>query len=467
MRGFLQRPAGSAVNRAVLAFCCLVLSACGALAQLASGRALSTRSYSGQFVVRGNPQPAGLPLALMGSPATNWVRLEPRLLALSCERIKEAMLRELDAADHWRGKVFLNLHPIRNLYDPILVTPAQFADGWVYYVDLPDAVEPDQFFRALVRVLLQEWVNRAPRSAAAEVPAWLSEGLPEQFLSDATREFVVRPAEGKVGNLMMRSLTRQARRTDPLTQAHEFLRTHTPMTLDQLSWPQAELFAGEALWTYRYSSQLFLHELLRLRNGKPALCAMLDGLAQHLNWQTAFFRAFGAHFQRPLDLEKWWDLQAVHFTNRDLSQTWNREDSFRKLSEVLRARVQIRAGSNAPVVQADAPLQGVLLEGDYAGHRDLWPFKIQQLQTLRFWLTPEVVPLADEYRRTLEAYVRRMERGRSTPADMANAYEQSRIAQATARQLDRLDRERENRAVRYAPPAPAPAPAKQAGSQRR
>jgi len=38
--------------------------------------------------------------------------------------------------------------------------------------------------------------------------------------------------------------------------------------------------------------------------------------AQYYNWQFAFLQAFSATFQQPLDVEKWWSLQLLHFTGR-------------------------------------------------------------------------------------------------------------------------------------------------------
>lgn len=424
-------------------------------AQFAPGTELNTRSLSGQFVVAGNRQPSRLPAALASLPLTNWVRLEPQLLALSCERVKTALLRSLNAPDRWRGRVFLSLHPVRGADDPILITSERFADGWAYRLDLPDFVEAPRLVRALVRVLLTEWANRNSAGGAADVPAWLGEGLPEELLSDPTRDLVVRPPQAQGSGPPMRLLTRQGRWPHPLAAAHAFLLTHPPLTLEALSWPPPGQFVGEAALTYRYSAQLFVHELLRLRDGRAALGAMLEALPRHLNWQTAFFQAFRAYFQRPLDLEKWWDLQVVDFTSHELSQAWNRADSLRQLDEILRAFVQVRASTNAPAAPAAVPLQAVLLADDYASQSDLWRFKVQQLQLLRVGAVPEVVLLADEYRRTLETYLRRMERGRSVPGDALNRYEQSRIARETARQLNLLDLKREalRPTPRTAPPA--------------
>ncbi len=425
-------------------------------AQFARGTMLNVVSLSGQFVVIGDPRTSRLPGALAGLRVTNWVHLEPQLLALSCERIKRALLHSLDAPDRWRGKVSLRLHPVRRADELILITSERFTDGWDYYVDLPDAVEVPRLVDAVVRVVLVEWANRNNTGRAAEIPAWLSEGLPEELLSDPTLDLVLRPPEARASGPPMRLLTRQGRWHHPLAAAHAFLLNHPPLTLEELSWPRPGQFDGDGALTYRYSAQLFVHELLRLRDGRAALGTLLELLPRHWNWQTAFFQAFGSQFQRPLDLEKWWDLQVVDFTTHELSQTWNRTDSLRQLDEVLRVFVQVRAGTNTPATHAEVPLQEVVLEGDYGSQADFWRFKIQQLERLRIGVAPEVVVLADEYRRILESYVRKRELSQAMSGGPPNRYEQNRIARETARQLNLLDQRRETlRATKESSPPAA------------
>src|SRR6185436_2967115 len=58
------------------------------------------RSFSGQFTGRALAAPAAYPKSV----ATNQdlVRLEPTLVAVSCERIKQLLYRELNANAPWR-----------------------------------------------------------------------------------------------------------------------------------------------------------------------------------------------------------------------------------------------------------------------------------------------------------------------------------------------------------------------------
>src|SRR5882724_1053064 len=96
-------------------FCAAVFLAAfcgGARAQFSTEETGSAHSTSGQFAVTG-----GRPVSrLAGSPAiatnTDLVRLEPALLAVSAERLKESLRRKLGIGQSasWSGKIFLALH---------------------------------------------------------------------------------------------------------------------------------------------------------------------------------------------------------------------------------------------------------------------------------------------------------------------------------------------------------------------
>src|ERR1035438_10299904 len=74
---------------------------------------ITARSHSGQFVVyAGRPAPPPLPVANLATNQ-NFVRLEPTLAAVSCERIKQLLMRELSASAPWRGHIYMVLHPDR------------------------------------------------------------------------------------------------------------------------------------------------------------------------------------------------------------------------------------------------------------------------------------------------------------------------------------------------------------------
>jgi hypothetical protein len=431
------------MKRLVPVCLCIPWLLANAYSQVASPAPSSVRSRSGQFIVYGCGQSSTPPSTKSLSANSSLVRLEPTLLTISCERIKQALLWRLGATDQWRGKVYLLLHPAQNPDEIILVTSSKFADGWAYRVELPDALEPERLVRALVRVLLVEWANRNAAERSVEIPLWLSEGLSEEMLATSAIDLVLQPPEAAAAGLPLRRTMREERRANPLARASEQLRTRSPLTLEELSWPEEEQLTGDAAEAYRSSAQLFVHELLRLKDGRACLCTMLGELAQYLNWQTAFLHTFGAHFERQLDLEKWWALQVVHFTGHQLAQNRSGEDSLRRLDDALRTPVQVPVPSDAPPQHAEVRLQTVIQEWDYARQRQVLQTKIQQLQMLRLRVAQPVLMLADNYLQVLQSYLRRTEKWRFATAANTARPAVRRMIEQTVKQLDALDARRE------------------------
>src|ERR1051325_4065361 len=95
------------------AFAALLALGSIAAAQIAPGLNLKpvTRSHSDQFVVFG-AESVSLPSRFPGVATNiNFIALQPTLLAVSCERIKEALGRRLGVGPLWRGKIYLSLRP--------------------------------------------------------------------------------------------------------------------------------------------------------------------------------------------------------------------------------------------------------------------------------------------------------------------------------------------------------------------
>ena len=142
---------------------------CGnAFAQLSLPDMNLTRSVSGQFIVTGDRAGIVTRHCTRGSTNADFVRLEPALLAVSAERIKQTLWRTLgvDSTAPWRGKIFLALHPARSLDEDVTVLSEHFADGWNYRVALPDVLPRTRFLRALTGVTLLEFANRGAGRAS-------------------------------------------------------------------------------------------------------------------------------------------------------------------------------------------------------------------------------------------------------------------------------------------------------------
>src|SRR5512140_3656676 len=87
----------------------LVFLAAGCAALMVRA-AVVTQSRSGQFLV--HSETATTPSLMRGpsSAGGTLVSLEPEPVAVFCERIKQALLRELGLGDHWQGQIHVRLH---------------------------------------------------------------------------------------------------------------------------------------------------------------------------------------------------------------------------------------------------------------------------------------------------------------------------------------------------------------------
>jgi len=405
-------------------------------------------SLSKQFTIHCGAHTGWSPLVGEGPEV---VRLDPNLLAISCERIKHEFLRELSLSDdQWRGAIRVELRPAQSRKDMIQIASSYYPSGWSYQMDLPDAIEPSRLIEAVVQVLLLEMANRTSTGRCSEVPAWLTYGLSQQIMQDSVIDLVVRPPSRKDGSSQdgisaktdrswesIDSTSERAHKlaseygvhvydsvadaatagaaasvvmANPLAKAHEELRAQTPLTLEELSWPDENALQGESGVSYRNSAQLLVCDLVRLPDGRNCLRDFVGELSQYFNWQMAFQKAFHAQFEAPRDLEKWWALKVENFTERDLTQTWPDGESWRKLEEIIRPHALVRtAGDDAPL-RTEMTLQNVIEDLDAAGQTAILRGKIEQLMLLRTRVSQKMVPLADSYRRALETYFRKRQK---------------------------------------------------------
>lgn len=379
---------------------CLLLALSGAFGQ---SRARISSSRSGQFIVPlVAPPTVNRPKDLEKNPQLKPIDL--RLLPVSCERVKELLWRELGARQPWQGRIFVTLYAASADNDAITISSEWFRDGWQYRVELPDLVQPGRYVRALVQVLLLEMANRNAGTHSAEVPGWLNEGLSREVLASSPVELLLSPPQSTANGLQLVSTNRSEVQENPLAGAHKRLTAGPALTFQELSFPTTEQLA-DPRDLYGSSAQLFVNDLQSLPGGRDCMRAMLTELPQHYNWQLAFFHAFQAHFPGSREVEKWWALQVVHFTGRELAQNWDAEDGWNKLNEVVRSEVQVRLGTNDLPLRVEAKLQNVLSEWEDARQLPALRGKLLELGLLRPRLSPELAGMADEYCRILNNYL--------------------------------------------------------------
>lgn len=439
-----RRQPGFGCVAALVCVCCATASA-----QAPLPGANLARSVSGQFIVTSRASgPAAWLLATMPGLATNTevVRLEPALLAVSAERIKHKLWQELGLklTTPWQGKIYLTLQPVRTLNDSVTVLSERFADGWNYRVNLPEVLPRTRFLRAMTGVVLLEYANRAGGGRSAEIPAWLTDGLSQQLLATGVVEMVLSSPTRTVNGLVESRTVATQRGLDPLADARITLRDHPALTFEQLSWPTEDQVSGADGGVYRASAQLFVDELLKLKDGPKNVRTMLQTSPHYFNWQTAFQNAFRADFAQPLDVEKWWALQVISFVARDPGPTWTPAASREKLDEILSVAVDFRTSSNALPVHAEVSLQAVIRNFDPTRQTAILQTKLRDLDLVQLRMARLLAPLVAGYRTALADYLGQNRRpALATPFGKHSSSAPSKASvRETLAKLDQLDAQR-------------------------
>lgn len=382
-------------------FFCAVFFAVTVRAQLPS---VSARSISGQFIVFSAQQIS--PLANQPVVLTNseFVRLEPALLAVSAERIKKSLSDDLGDNSQWRGKIFLSLRPAQSLDENVTIVASRFDNVWNYRVELPDVVTRTRLTRAITGAVLLELANRNAGERSAEIPAWLMDGLSEQVLAASSSGFILSQPNFTNGIAERRIVTTQSG-WHLLAKAHDALKEQNALTFEQLSWPTDAQLSGNDGGVYRASAQLFVNDLLNLKNGQKELRAMLQALPKFLNWQIAFRETFKKDFPSQIELEKWWALQTVNFAAMDIGPMWTADASREKLDDILSVPVEYRSASNNFPVHAEISLQDAIRNFDSDQKNSLLLNKLRDLQLAELQMSPEFAPLTAEYVKAISDYI--------------------------------------------------------------
>ena len=427
----------------------LLLAVCSARGQSAADSPQVIRSFSGQFVVTGSPEFSLLLHRSDLAANTNLVRLEPALVAVAAERFKVSFWHQfgLPADAAWSGKIFLSLRPARSLDDEVLVSSAAFAHTWNYRLELPDVLPCQRYARALATVLLLEMANRsnpAGSDRSAEIPPWFAAGLAQAALTDDAAKIILSaPAKTMNGLVQSRSI-RIEHGFDSLAGARRILHDAPALTFDQLSWPDNDQLNGNDGGVYLASAQLFVHELLGLKNGPAKGRELLARLPDCRNWQTAFLAAFHEDFPRLLDVEKWWAIRVVAFAAQASGPRWSADISRSRLTELLAVPVEFRSDSNALPVHADISLQSALQNFAPVPRDSVLPTKLRDLQLAVFRLAPPFDALAEGYRAALAEFLEKNKISSSaTPAGRHPAAASETIGLAeTLKKMDVLDARR-------------------------
>ncbi|MEW6302408.1 MAG: hypothetical protein AB1705_02995, partial [Verrucomicrobiota bacterium] len=403
-------------------------------------------SKSKQFRVTGPQTRRLLPAAQNNSNEPQTVALNAPELAITCERIKNALLRELDATDQWRGRVYVSIRPFEAGNNDIVYASTLYQDGWHYRMSVPDVVESVKLVRGLVQVLLLEMANRESRGRCAEIPIWLREGFTELLLANQQRETLIlesTPFKSEVAaNLWkVEALVREQVRADTLARARAWLHEHQPFTFSHLNAPLEDHLRGGMWETYRYSAHLFLHELLRLPGGPRALQATVRQLPHYYNSQFALLNGFQSRFGSALDIEKWWSVTVINFAARDEQRRLPIDSGLKSLAAILLPSVEVATGTNALPQRAEMTLATMLERVDFDLQKAALRTILRQLEALQGNVTPELLNLIQDYRVALELYLHRREKLGGGKGVSVSARS---IVRDTLQQLSLLDQLRED-----------------------
>ena len=391
----------------LLGLCCFM---CAAMGQTFPPAATpSVISVSEKFIVSASAGYSSLSQQPAVASSPDFVRLEPTLLAISAERLKASLNRALGlkSSAPLVGKVYLRIRPARSLEDDVVLVGQPFLRMWNCGVELPDVISRARLARALTAAILLEMANRnlGADQPAAEIPAWLVDGLAQEILAADGDKIILSTPAKMVNDLPQTRLEHETRGIDVLAGARKILQSSAPLTFDELSWPTATQLSGADGGTYRATAQLWVHELLTLKSGPENIRTMLAQLLHCANWQTAFYAAFADHFRRALDVEKWWSLRVVNFAARDPGPGWTLVNSGEILAESLTVPVEFRASSNALPERAEVSLQTAIRSFDAAQQTAVLQIKLRDLSLAQLRLAPAFAVLADGYRRALGEFL--------------------------------------------------------------
>jgi hypothetical protein len=443
----MTRPAASRFSRA-LSLALLTAAGCPSLpAQESPPPGIQSRS--GQFVVTSrvsapartgtNKRPGG------------FVELDVPSLVVSSERIKTALLLQLGVADAWQGRIHLTLVPALRPDQNVVIASTLFRDGWRYEVEIPSELAEQKLVRALINVLLMEFANRQSTGRSPEVPLWLTDGLGGILAANTAGALIFEAGQATAlsgsGGAILQGGTGthvQIRRPDAIRLARQRFQHRAALSFDDLSWPRPEHLSGDGADDFRLCAELFVTQLLRLRDGRANLRRFVQLLPRHLNWQTSFLQAFGQRFPRLLDVEKWWAVELANLTGRTDALTLPAGAALQKLDQLLRVTARIRVTPQDLPRTAQVALQDVI---------EQWPFDRQkpalrdicnQLAPFRWTVPPELLPLVDAYRAALDRYlIQREQAGTVPPVRGQVVTTPTQIARETVKRLDDLDARRE------------------------
>jgi len=364
------------------------------------------------------------------------VELQPQALAISAERIQTAVLNRLGASPAGvRGHFHLFLIPTNRFgAGPLEIIPRPFREGWQYHVGVPESVDWRRLVRGLSEAVLLELANRGSVDTLARTPLWLNEGFSGILEIEEGRSLVQEPEAAVV---------RAGRRGDPLAVARSALAGGGPLTYSELSQPTPQVWSDTNQFSRFQSSAILFTQQLLLEEGGPGRLRQAVNLSpQFLNWEFALLRAYDGRFLNALDIEKWWAVNANVVLSRDPLRLWTREQTLARLHEVTRESTRTLAETNAPANRRDVRVGELIAGMPFPAQREVLDRKLGQLREVYRQAPEALLPLIQDYYRSLENYLAvRQNAGMDPTGRGALEVRTQMLVRQTARRLAELDRQ--------------------------
>src|SRR5262249_46407085 len=115
------------------------------------------------------------------------------------------------------------------------------------------------------------------------------------------------------------------------------------------------------------------------------------------------------------------------------------EESWNKLDEIIRSRVEVRSSKTDMPLRTQVSLQTIIQQWDTSQQTPVLQQKVQELGLLRLNVAKDYVALVEDYRQVLETYLQKQ----SAHGAVLLKRTPSKVAEETARQLDALDAQRD------------------------
>ena len=254
------------------------------------------------------------------------MRLDGDLLVVMADRFAASFYFFLGQPRTWKCPVILRINPQADPDMDVVIQIRAYADRTWIIADLPYFISKKKLGRAMVNIVLREYIRQFPGRYDEPPPLWISRALEREFLTGT----VWRPMLERNQRV---HLNQQF--VDAVTVSQTALHDQIPMSFEELSFPPPEAMAEELREYFDVSSHVFLRKICDLPEGRARLAKWLQSLKNHLNWQVPFMKAYEGEFDTFLELEKWWAIQGVKVYQRNELQLLEPAESLARLDQIL------------------------------------------------------------------------------------------------------------------------------------